>query len=524
MQCTDEKGFVNEYEEVIQKRRVETLRAYIEALRDNQYDIVSYTSKSEPELLQNGPDYLINTVLRTKDLQVDCDLLEKCQSENSSYYLPIIFTGTYKIAQGDKFRLSFTGYVLGEVQGRYLETGKIICMGQKMTTLQLKDASQKIATFLRQLRARKTVDEPPPIILNRHCPYCQFHDHCRTQAEKTDHLSLLAGISTLKLIKKYERKGIFTVNQLSYLYRPRRQRKRARKPPALLHSLELQALMIRTGKIYLKEPPEKISRMPTELFLDIEGIPDQQSFYLIGLLICENNNSIYHPFWADNLKDELSMWEQFIKMLHKYPNCPIYHYGSYDAKAINALSKRYQTDIDEIVLRLVNLTTYVYGKIYFPLHSNSLKKIGRFLGMSRSSLITSGLQSLVWRYHWEETHEKTYKRELLLYNQEDCQSVKILTDFLSNANEREDALSDIDCFVHSKKSRSTQSKNPLHRQLETILQFAHSDYHRYKICFREDKNNENNPPKATRRKFKHRRATRIIQILPPMCEIRGTQY
>ena len=52
---------------------------------------------------------------------------------------------------------------------------------------------------------------------------------CRQEAEKDDNLSLLDRI-TPPLLRKYHAKGIFTVNQLSYLFRPRRSRKKVKRP------------------------------------------------------------------------------------------------------------------------------------------------------------------------------------------------------------------------------------------------------------------------------------------------------
>jgi hypothetical protein len=119
LQCTDEIGAISEYEELIKKRRIENQGMYTEALKGNQHELISYT----PELLQkkHSFDYLLNAVLRRKELHAECDLLERCQNENSPYYVPYIFTGTYNISQSDKLRLLFAGYVLGEVQGRHLE-------------------------------------------------------------------------------------------------------------------------------------------------------------------------------------------------------------------------------------------------------------------------------------------------------------------------------------------------------------------------------------------------------------------
>ena len=81
-------------------------------------------------------------------------------------------------------------------------------------------------------------------------------------------------------MRQYEKKGIFTVKQLSYLFKPRKRKKRTKKSLSVTHDLKLQALAIRTGKIYLQEMPS-LKREETELYLDIEGLPDQSLYYLI---------------------------------------------------------------------------------------------------------------------------------------------------------------------------------------------------------------------------------------------------
>ena len=81
--------------------------------------------------------------------------------------------------------------------------------------------------------------EPPPILLNKHCPLCPFRRACQAQAEQEDNLSLLNGV-TAHVKRQYEKKGIFTVKQLSYLFKPRKRKQRSRKPPPVTHKLELQ--------------------------------------------------------------------------------------------------------------------------------------------------------------------------------------------------------------------------------------------------------------------------------------------
>ena len=102
---------------------------------------------------------------------------------------------------------------------------------------------------------------------------------------------------TPKAMHRYHRKGIFTVRQLSYLFRPRKKRK-PRTRLAVVHHLGLQAPALRMGKVYLHATPT-LTRQSTELFLDIEGNPDQHTYYLIGPLVREGGQTYQHSFWAD---------------------------------------------------------------------------------------------------------------------------------------------------------------------------------------------------------------------------------
>ena len=148
---------------------------------------------------------------------------------------------------------------------------------------------------------------------------------------------------TARVMRQYEKKGIFTVKQLSYLFKPRKRKKGSRKAPPVTHKVELQALAIREKKIYLQELPA-LPRQPVELFVDMEGVPDRGLYYLIGMLVYQGDTTEHHAFWAETDQDEHHIWQQFVGKVQQYPEAPIYHYGSYEPRAIATLAKRYQTD------------------------------------------------------------------------------------------------------------------------------------------------------------------------------------
>jgi predicted RecB family nuclease len=135
-------------------------------------------------------------------------------------------------------------------------------------------------------------------------------------------------------------------------------------------------------------------------------------------LICREEATIHHAFWANNDDEEETIWKAFLTVVNQYSTAPIYHFGSYEPRAIARLAKRYKTDTKDLNERLINVNQQIYGKIYFPVYSNQLKDIAGFVGAIWTSSEASGLQSIVWRYRWNETHENRYKETLLIYNEE----------------------------------------------------------------------------------------------------------
>ena len=400
-----DKGSIHEYVQILAEKRSCSQAKYLTKLNHKYPNVHSFESVG----FTNKSHYLTNVLLDNNIVQAHCDLLTKVGTYSSLghySYEPTIFIGAHKIKKENKFALYFTAHVLEQVQGKAPTMGLIIDVSGKSHKVKLAEISQALLTVLKPLRewlSEKSFEEPP-VILNKHCALCQFRNSCRTKAEQENNLSLLGRV-TPKIIRKYEKKGIFTVKQLSYTFKPRKRKKRTKSPPPVIHDLELQALAIREQKIYIQELPE-IEQKPIKLFLDIEGIPDQNAYYLFGLMVCKGEVSTHHSFWANTLDNEETIWRQFVEKVSEYPDAPIYHYGSYEVKALTQLGKRYDTAIEKLLQRLNNLNSFIYGKVYFPVYSNGLKEIGKFIGAKWSSPDASGLQSLVWRHQWEQTQDQ----------------------------------------------------------------------------------------------------------------------
>ncbi len=290
-----DKGEPHEYVQILEQQRREHQGRYIDHLQQTHADVQPYSVEN----LRKGSKVLINAHLQVDGFAAECGVLTRVEGTSKfgkHSYEPSIFVGTHSISKEQQLEVSFVGYVLERLQHKSPGAGIILGMDGKSHTVKLGESTKALRPLLEPLHARITVNspKPPPIVLNKHCPLCPFQRLCQTQAEQEDNLSLLDGV-TARVMRQYEKKGIFTVKQLSYLFKPRKRKKGSRKPPPVTHKVELQALAIREKKIYLQDLPA-LSRQPVELFVDMEGVPDRGLYYLIGMLVCQGDTTEHYSF------------------------------------------------------------------------------------------------------------------------------------------------------------------------------------------------------------------------------------
>ena len=296
--------------------------------------------------------------------------VERVPSEGrgkAAQFIPIRFIFRNKLTKDDKLLLAFDALVLSQVLGREVSLGKII-HGDDHATLKVKTSALagEVRKRLEKIAALLSSPAPPDLVLNRHCAECEFQARCRKMAVEKDDLSLLAGMSA-KERQKLRSKGIFTVTQLSYTFRPRRRPKRLRDKREKYHH-SLKALAIREKKIHIVGSPElKIEGTP--VYLDVEGLPDRDFYYLIGLRIGNGESAVQHSLWADTVEDEGKIWREFLAILETVEKPVLIHYGSYETTFLKRMGERYGEPLKAILSRqkplqsAVNLLSVIFAQI-----------------------------------------------------------------------------------------------------------------------------------------------------------------
>ena len=241
------------------------------------------------EHLKQGSAFVVNSHIQQEHFAFSFDALQRVPGASRLglfHYVPVLFSNRSS-NESEKLRLSCEGLVLEQLQLVYPRTGILVSgSAHRLQTFDLAARRYKAQKVLDDLTAYLRGETKPRMVLNDHCRVCRYQQRCRVEAQQLDDLSLLNKMSERE-IQLYHRKGIFTVNQLSYTFRikKRGRRVKARGRP---HSFPLQALAIREQSVFVVSRP-KIAETLTQVYVDMEGSPSGRFVYLIGLIIVENN-------------------------------------------------------------------------------------------------------------------------------------------------------------------------------------------------------------------------------------------
>jgi predicted RecB family nuclease len=431
------------------------------------------------------------------DLETHLHLVQSVSSNTggaTDKLMPIRFIIRNKLKTYDRLLMAFDATVLSELTGQVIARGKIVhgehYISSLVDTLNLASEVRKLVGRLMTLLADQS---PPDLVLNRHCPECQFRDRCRSKAREIDDLSLLSGM-TEKERSRHRSKGIFTVTQLSYTFRPRRTPKR-QKAQGKPHNFALRALAIRENTVFIHGTPE-LPECQSQVFLDIEGLPDRDFYYLIGALVVTDGQELFHSFWADMESDQARLLAEFTEVVSRLSDFRVFHFGDYDATALKRLianSAGSCRELFQVILHgRFNILSTLHSHVYFPTYSNSLKDIGRYLGSYPDADRTTGQDSIAWRNEWEATRDPGLKARLIDYNRRDCHALRDLTKFLyrqvaATALDQETGIK----VSHTKDLLSERphwqifaTKQYASEDLRWINKCAYFDYQRDKILVR----------------------------------------
>ena len=535
LKLSGQSGTKSDYEILLQELKDEfKLKAIDKLLAKHSEDHVLHNVTLTRSLLKQGATIILDAVIENSILSVHVDGLKRVPGASqvgAFHYVPILFHEGEKIHEEQKDLITLLSIALGALQGRQPDSG-IIVYGQecKISTVQLSSRLRGAQRILEEIKHIHSTGVRPKLMLNAHCSVCEFQQSCYVEATSKDDISLLRGMSEKEIIK-HNRKGIFTIAQLSCTFRPRKKSTRV-KSNNHPYYFALQALAVREKKTYVFGIPD-LPTSAVRIYFDIEGDPERSFAYLLGMIIDENGLEKRYSLWADNKDQEAQIFQQFLAILNQYDDYCLFHYGSYDSAFLRRMRSHAnkKKPVDVVIKNSFNVLSVIHSNLYFPTYSKGLKDIGAYLGCTWTEENASGIQSLVWRKRWEMAGDEGLKHRLITYNYEDCAALKRITECifeistrskLPSSPEKSDGRSLELAWVQDLQPHTTRREwgkaNFYYPDFDYINKCAYFDYQREKVFIRNSTTFKR--MRAQRRKTgraKKLRVNRRIEIKSSKC-------
>jgi predicted RecB family nuclease len=515
LKLVGQKGEPHIFEQQQNKDNVDYLKRYQAHLIANKSVLKIFTGEGCCKDLEKNHDYIFNASITCADCASLSSNLHITHAKGGNLFSPVLIIKEGKSDNYTKTLLAYYFYILQSRSSELSDYGEII-HGDNFIASKFffKNTISKIPLLLSAIRG--TADSSDQIFsLNKHCKVCEFSKDCHEKAVKSDHLSL---ISTLKEkdIAHLNAKGIFTLHQLSFTFKPRRIPKRL-KNRRQKHFPALKALAIRKNTVYVYDNNLNLPNTPTKIYFDIEGSVDKKFYYLIGMIVENKGELLKKSYWVSK---EADVKEVYRSLLHDLEiicseDFTFFHYGKYELDFWNYLyyglsSESEKAFVKKIIDKSFDVLPIFLFKIYLPICGNDLKSVSKHIGYQWSSEIISGLHAFVYRKYWEEKQEAKWSEELIRYNLEDCLALKHAVDFiLAVSEDRADiqfsGLKVSQDFTEEIKQRyggkEFGSKNYVISDYDYINKKAYFDYQRDKIFFRTNKQIQKRKSKLKRTRF-----------------------
>jgi len=296
---------------------------------------------------------------------------------------------------------------------------------------------------------------PEPVL---HCEICRWWPVCDGQRRKDDHLSFVAGISTLQR-RVLEGRDVRTLERLAAEPLPISW-KPARGAVETYTRAREQARMQRDGRnakralyeLLPRQPGLGLERLPApspgDVFLDLEGDPfvgTSGREYLFGWAVEDHPGSPeYQCLWALDAAAERSAFEAFVdfvvKRWERHRDLHVYHFAPYEPSAMKRLMGRYATRENEIdrMLRaelFVDLHAVVRQTLRASVEEYSIKKLEPLYGFTREAALDDAgvnLRIVNRALELEQPHavDDEVRRVVVAYNRDDCVSALRLSRWL----------------------------------------------------------------------------------------------
>jgi predicted RecB family nuclease len=404
---------------------------------DYQYYDLQSGFQATLELMQRGVDAIYQGVLIDSDLVGVPDLLVRVP-ESSRFgafsYRPLDIKTSSTSSLGQRLQVMTYIALLEALQDTRVDGTLLLRLppSEQSNGTQYREEpvpfEEDVFTHnLAEVRALVAGSEPRPFYSST-CASCGWQQVCKPAVEATQDASLIPGLRRTVWDELHIR-GMGTLSGV------------ANAPRDVLVGIKgvgdktaeyliRQAQAQHSGKAIHIAPPQLI-RSADAIFFDIESLPGEALYYLMGTAIRHNDHLDFQYEIARSAAEEARMWDSFLDRID-CTECAVYHYGGYERTSIKRLMERYGEDprATRLLDRLIDLERILKDSAALPLKGYSLKDVAPWLGFEWKGTTKDADSSIMEYLHWLEDGDPTHLDSILRYNEDDCYATVAIYDWL----------------------------------------------------------------------------------------------
>ncbi|MBD2578942.1 TM0106 family RecB-like putative nuclease [Oscillatoria sp. FACHB-1406] len=331
---------------------------------------------------------------------------------------------------------AFHAYLLAQVQGEVPSGSRLVLRDGREYQVALSNWLPRMEQVLSDCNRMLQLGLEPEVFISRQrCSLCQWQEACHVLAQSQQHLSLVPGVTPSRY-EQLQQFGIISLEHLAAMSSPQIDEVLGVE---IALQLQQQAQSLLEGKPLLRDGFEGLGRLPTsaiELYFDIEAEPDRDLDYLLGVLVRDRvtQSERFYPFLAEVPEDEGVIWQQFLDLVERYPQAPIFHFSEYEAETIERLALRYPIPIARLkplLERLIDLHYWTTQSVIVPVESYSLKSLAVWVGFEWRDRGVNGESAVCWYDRWLQNGDRALLNAIVRYNEDDCRATRYLKDWLA---------------------------------------------------------------------------------------------
>ena len=363
-------------------------------------------------------------------------------------YRPVLGRQGRNLTREHRLVLALWGRLLAERQGAPVPEALVVAgsgRGLQRERLKLTGGLQaQLEEALPRLATDLGRPQPPPLVADRKkCVLCSWRGLCDREAAREGHLSEVSGIGGKRREMLLDL-GITSLEQLA-----------AADPRQLAEALAVHgeqhrdsaAALVAQARVQAAGRPERLqpeppaaanplpelAQAPGVLLLDIESDPDARDDFLHGFVAVPRLGDgtwprlgdapwRYQPLLALQHHGEARLWRRLSRVLARYPDWPLLHYGETESIALVRLAQRQGADAQEIARlrsRLLDVHARLRRHWRLPVNSYGLKAVASWIGFRWSQPGVDGARCLLWWRQWRRDGGSARLQRIFTYNRDD---------------------------------------------------------------------------------------------------------